>query len=214
MPIEHTGLSEGDRWRVCGEGKMTQTKTVLAFDPSMQYCGWAILSLEENNEITFVVAGVYNLNTKRDIEQVNRLFAAAVSGQLLGITWEHNPFNAAHGRSDEEGQVIRRGQSAAVGILRGLAMAHGAKLLKPVNGLSAKKHYAGHGRATKEQIIGVTQTRFGETLGEHACDAISVGYTALLRYVEERDKPAKRLFVKKVKAKRKVKNGRVQSLPG
>ena len=182
------------------------TKSILAFDPSMAHCGWAILSID-GNDIQFVSAGELNLNTKRDTEILTNLIRnTELLVDLLGICWEYNPFNAAHGRSDERGQVIRRGQSGAVGVLKGFAMAHGVKCLKHVNGMTAKKQYAGHGRAPKEMVIAFTKTKYGVELGEHACDAIAVGYTALKRWkVAEDIKQA--VKIEKVNARKRAKLG-------
>jgi Holliday junction resolvasome RuvABC endonuclease subunit len=167
------------------------SKYILAFDPSMAHCGWATLSIDSTNTIHLHQHGEWNLNTKRDIASANNVFSDCAAENFIGIAWESNPFGAAHGRTDKEGSMIRRGQSGAVGVLKGLAMAHGMKCLKPVNGMTAKKQYAGQGRATKEMMIARTEQRFNIIADEHECDAIGVGYTALQRWqLEQRMKDA------------------------
>jgi Holliday junction resolvasome RuvABC endonuclease subunit len=155
---------------------------LLAFDPSMTHLGYAVLSLE-GTAIACRTAGAISLSTKKGQRLINALLAECKTMEgFLGITWEDNPFNVAHGRTDLLGQKIRRGQGGAVGVLKGLALAHGLATLPPVNGKSAKALFAGNGNAGKEQVMHAAALLLGVELTEHAADACAVGWTALRRW--------------------------------
>jgi Holliday junction resolvasome RuvABC endonuclease subunit len=157
--------------------------SLLAIDPGQKHCGFALLKL--GTCIELVEAGECRLDTLEGQGALQRVFAlGAARGDCVGVVYESAPFGGAHGRDEQLGQRIRRGQALGQGIMRGLAMAHGLAVLQPVNVRTAKAA-VGHGDAGKAGVIRGVALRLGVTLTEHAADACAVGIAALRRWAGE-----------------------------
>lgn len=158
-------------------------KIILGIDPSMANCGYCALGIESGQLIP-IKYGTANLNTiKGETEFLSVLQYCKdrnFDGNFLGIFYENATFNIAHGRSEQLGQAIRRGQCSAIGTILGMAKCYGLKpygKLKKDCGVSPgtiKKAVTGSGRADKEAVIKFIFSRYGITADEHTADAIGV----------------------------------------
>lgn len=156
-------------------------KVILGIDPSLTNCGYCALGIESGTLIPMKY-GTVNLNTIKGETQFLSVLQyckdANDEGNFLGVFYENAVFNVAHGRSEQLGQAIRRGQCSAIGTILGMAKCYGLKpygKLKKDCGVSPgtiKKAVTGSGRADKESVIKFIYARYGITADEHQSDAI------------------------------------------
>jgi len=160
-------------------------KYILGLDPGMTHTGYAVLEVDEAQPWRVIDFGEVNLGTFKGVAIFSAVlgFCRVRGKDFVGSYHEHNPFTLAHGRSDATGGKIRRGQSGAVGMLRGLLVALGLKPSKPLNGMTVKKQFATNGRASKELVIWYANVRYGVEVTEHAADALAVAHLAGLQWI-------------------------------
>lgn len=147
---------------------------VIGYDTSLTNCGCAVLSFD-GSAIDVVSTRCLNLNTKRGIDSLFSLLNMLKGSDIpiVGFSFEDNPFDSAHGRSQKEGQRIARGQELGIGFIRGIMVCFGIENLGGTNCQTAKAALC-KGNATKDDMIRAVKIRYGIEVNEHEADAVAV----------------------------------------
>lgn len=170
----------------------------LGIDQGIANVGYGLTTINDDGEEIILHSGVFKTTTKHIEQERIRLIYQFINNlvdsynvKVIGL--EKLFFNPA-----KTGDGVRKNKSADMlrtqlvsGVIYLIAGQHGLPIADYTPG-TVKKFVAGHGRASKEEVIAkvkVIAERCGFTLkNEHQADAIGISLTALRKYLEEQQK--------------------------